>query len=61
MESALQKIAVAEPPPRANNMKEVKENCQGWSLRVLAKCVQGGIVPKERLDACKALLEPIKK
>lgn len=61
MESALQKIAVAEPPPRANNIKEVKENCQGWSLRVLNKCVQAKFVPAEKLQLCQTLLEPIKK
>lgn len=35
LEDIVKQVAEAEPPPQAHNMKEVKENCQGWSFRVI--------------------------
>ena len=35
----VKEIADSEPPPRATNRKSVKENCQGWSVRVITKLV----------------------
>lgn len=60
-ENELQKIASAEPPPSANNMKECTENCQGWTLRVLAKCVKKNLVSENMLNECKKHQEAIQK
>lgn len=61
MESIIREVASAEPPPRAKNMKDLQENCQGWILRVLAKLVQRGVVSAAKLAECQRLQEPIKK
>lgn len=60
-ESKLREITAAEPPPYANNMKELFENCQGWTLRVLAKCVQENLLSETSLNECKTHQEPIWK
>ncbi|KAI1910048.1 hypothetical protein LOZ12_004721 [Ophidiomyces ophidiicola] len=46
----VKQIADQEPPPRAASRKEVKENCQGWVLRVLSRLVEKGFVDRAKLE-----------
>ncbi|KAE8404988.1 hypothetical protein BDV37DRAFT_246209 [Aspergillus pseudonomiae] len=34
--ATVQQITASEPPPRAMNRAAVKDNCQGWVLRVMS-------------------------
>ena len=55
----VQQIAASEHPPRAMNRAAVTENCQGWTLRVISKLVQRGIVPAEKLQMARSMLQPV--
>ncbi|PLN74732.1 hypothetical protein BDW42DRAFT_189637 [Aspergillus taichungensis] len=48
-----------ERPPRANSRREVTENCQGWTVRMIARLVDIGIVPTEKLEMAKSMVEAI--
>jgi hypothetical protein len=48
-----------ETPPSAPNRAAVRENCQGWSYRVLTKLSEQGIITKETLTSVEAMIEPI--
>ncbi|PGH18290.1 hypothetical protein AJ79_00629 [Helicocarpus griseus UAMH5409] len=41
---AVKEVVEQEPPPRAENQAAVKENCQSWAVRVIAKLAERGIV-----------------
>lgn len=57
--TVVKQIADNEPPPRAPNRQSVKENCQGWTVRVIAKLVERGIVPPAKLDMARSMMEPV--
>ena len=46
----VKEIADSEFPLRAPNRQSVKENCQGWAVRVIAKLVDRGIVADTKLE-----------
>ncbi|KAL3481426.1 hypothetical protein BJX99DRAFT_164597 [Aspergillus californicus] len=52
-------VANQETPPSAPNRQSVKENCQGWSVRVIARLVEMGIVPTAKLDMARSMLQPV--
>ena len=52
----VKEIADSEPPPRAPNRQSVKENCQGWSVRVITKL---GIVPSAKLQIARSMIQPV--
>ncbi|PKY05772.1 hypothetical protein P168DRAFT_289203 [Aspergillus campestris IBT 28561] len=56
---AVKQVAESEQPPWANNRREVTENCQGWTVRVIARLVDIGIVPIEKLEMAKSMVEPV--
>ncbi|KAI9823855.1 MAG: hypothetical protein M1826_007601 [Phylliscum demangeonii] len=49
--------AEREEPPSAESMKEVKENCQGWAVRVIARLVEEGIVERRWCQYARGLME----
>lgn len=55
----VKEIAEGEMPPKAENRKSVRENCQGWCVRVLGRLVGRGIVGKEKLEMVRELMEPV--
>lgn len=55
----VRKCAETEPPPRAASRTEVKENCQGWALRVLKRLSDQGIVSTEWVTSVEDLMEPV--
>lgn len=52
-------VARSEPPPQAKSRKEVKENCQGWTIRVLGRLVSEGIVNKDTVVNLQEQMDPI--
>ncbi|CAG8289716.1 unnamed protein product [Penicillium olsonii] len=55
----VKQIAEQEPPPRANDRNSVTENCQGWTMRVVAKLVDEGIVMSQKLEMARSMLQPV--
>ena len=55
----IRQTAEREPPPRAANRQSVRENCQGWTVRVIAKLVKMGIVPMAKLQMARSMLQPV--
>lgn len=55
----VKQIAESESPPKAANRASVKENCQGWTLRVITKLVERGVVPAAKLQMAKSMMEPV--
>ncbi|KAE8155163.1 hypothetical protein BDV25DRAFT_146628 [Aspergillus avenaceus] len=52
-------IASKERPPSAANRRSVTENCQGWTVRVITRLVERGIVPDDKLEMAKSMLQPL--
>ncbi|KAI2607856.1 hypothetical protein GGR54DRAFT_404606 [Hypoxylon sp. NC1633] len=52
-------VANTQPPPEARSQAEVKENCQGWTVRVLRELQSVSIVSKEWVDKVEDMKEPI--
>lgn len=55
----VEELANSESPPKAANRASVKENCQGWVIRILTKLVERGVVPAEKLQMAISMMEPI--
>ncbi|EER38336.1 conserved hypothetical protein [Histoplasma capsulatum H143] len=55
----VKQVAENEPPPRAVNRQAVVENCQGWTVRVIAKLVDRGIVDSAKLEMARSMVQPI--
>jgi hypothetical protein len=51
--------AEQEPPPQAENRKSVTENCQGWTVRVIARLVKEKIVMAQKLEVAKSLMQAV--
>ncbi|KAJ6187780.1 hypothetical protein N7519_002688 [Penicillium mononematosum] len=51
--------AEQEPPPQAENRKSVTENCQGWTVRVIARLVKEKIVMQQKLEVAKSLMQAV--
>ncbi|QPG97585.1 hypothetical protein C2857_006573 [Epichloe festucae Fl1] len=49
-ESLVNEAAGKEKPPRAKDQRSVRENCQGWTVRVLRRLQRDGVVKKETVD-----------
>jgi hypothetical protein len=49
-----------EVPPRAPNQAAVQENCQGWTIRVMRRLVQEGVVAQSWLNSAENLKEPLR-
>lgn len=55
----VKEIADHEPPRHAPNLQSVRENCQGWAVRVIIKLVEQKIVPNPKLQMARSMMEPI--
>lgn len=51
--------ASEEAPPAATNQAAVRENCQGWTIRVMRRLVTEGIVEQKWVDIAVGLQEPV--
>ncbi|KAE8344836.1 hypothetical protein BDV24DRAFT_160139 [Aspergillus arachidicola] len=52
-------IADRETPPYAVSRREVKENCQGWVVRVIGRLVEEGTVSGSKLEMARAMMQPV--
>ncbi|OJD11575.1 hypothetical protein AJ78_07677 [Emergomyces pasteurianus Ep9510] len=52
-------IAEQEPPPRVPSRQAVMKNCQGWTVRVIAKLVERGIVENSKLNMARSMVQQI--
>ena len=55
----MKQIAESESPPMAANRASVKENCQGWTVRVITKLVEANVVSDAKLEMAKSMMEPV--
>jgi hypothetical protein len=55
----IDKITRDEQPPRAANRAAVKENCQGWTIRVLRRLVRHGIVEERTVTMLQGYMDPL--
>ena len=53
------RLARSEVPPRAKSRREVTENCQGWTIRLLRRLVAEGIVEQSAVVALQQYMDPI--
>lgn len=58
-DSLIRQVAEREPPPRAPDRQSVKENCQGWAVRVIGKLVEMGIVPEGKVGMARSMMESV--
>lgn len=56
---AVKEIVWNEPAPRAASRKDVKENCQGWAVRVLQRLMERGLVEERKVSMVKGLMRPV--
>lgn len=47
-----------EKTPGAESQEDVKENSQGWCVRVLRRLVEMGVVKKEVVDEIEGRMDP---
>lgn len=55
----IESICRQEPPPHAENRASVRENCQGWVIRVLQRLVAEGIVEETLVSSLREHMDPI--
>lgn len=55
----VKEVAGSESPPRASSWRSVTENCQGWTVRVIARLVEKGVVESGKLEMAKSMLQPV--
>ncbi|KAJ5765144.1 hypothetical protein N7520_004703 [Penicillium odoratum] len=58
-ECVVRQVAEEEATPRAANRQSVTENCQGWSVRFIARSVTMGIIPEARLEMARCMLQSV--
>ncbi|OIW25961.1 hypothetical protein CONLIGDRAFT_513369 [Coniochaeta ligniaria NRRL 30616] len=51
------KVARSERAPSAPNQRAVRENCQGWTMRVVRRLEAKGVVEKYKVDELQALMQ----
>lgn len=58
--SLLESTVLSEPAPEAPDRRSVKENCQGWTLRVLARLAEKDLVEARDIEWMRRdWLEPV--
>lgn len=58
--ATVEEVVGTEPPPRAESRAEVKEDCQGWVMRVLRRLAAEGIVEEAKVDRLREQMDPLK-
>ncbi|KAI0971531.1 hypothetical protein F4678DRAFT_461481 [Xylaria arbuscula] len=52
-------VAISQPPPSAENVASIAENCQGWTVRVLAELEARAIVPYGTVLMVRGMMESL--
>ncbi|GKZ26041.1 hypothetical protein AbraIFM66951_003220 [Aspergillus brasiliensis] len=55
----VESVAGSEVPPRARCRREVKENCQGWVVRVVERLVGMQLVKGEKVGFLRGMVEDV--
>lgn len=55
----VEEVAREEVPPRARDRAAVRENCQGWCVRVVERLVRMGVVGGGKVEMMRGMLEPV--
>lgn len=55
----VEQVAREEMPPRARDRAAVRENCQGWCVRVVGRLVRMGVVEGGKVEMMRGMLEPV--
>jgi len=58
-EAVVKWCAEREAAPRAASRAAVKENCQGWTIRVLRRLQQAGIVDQKWIGYAESIQEAV--
>lgn len=58
-EDLVDRVAHDESPPYALDRRSVRENCQHWTMRVIRRLAEQGLVDQRKVDAMERLVEPI--
>jgi hypothetical protein len=58
-EAEVNRVANSELPPQAENRASVVENCQGWTMRVLWRLADSGIVDRRAVGNLQQYMDPI--
>ena len=58
-QSRVGQVAYETTPPSAPSVREVKENCQGWVIKVLWQLQEEGMVAAEKIHSVELLKDPI--
>ncbi|EFQ97357.1 hypothetical protein MGYG_00396 [Nannizzia gypsea CBS 118893] len=57
--AVVKEVAENEIPPQAPNRQSVTENCQGWTVRVVARLVEKGVVSNAKLQMAESMMQPV--
>lgn len=57
--SVVKEVAENERPPWAADRASVKENCQGWCVRVISRLAERKMVSNGKLEMARAMMEPV--
>ncbi|KAL4936585.1 hypothetical protein BDV06DRAFT_216567 [Aspergillus oleicola] len=55
----VKEIVKSEVPPSARDRASVKENCEGWAVRVVEGLVKRGVVGESKVGVLTGMLEPV--
>ena len=58
-EDVVRRCIEAEAPPWAEDRASVRENCQGWCIRVLKRLREAGVVSEEWVGKAGEMEEPV--
>jgi hypothetical protein len=53
-------LANKEAPPCAPDMASARENCQGWTARLLKRLAEENVVASHQLEAIDAIVDPVR-
>lgn len=57
---AIWKTAWQVPPPRAATQREVLENCQGWTVRLVQQLEYDHVINTGKVNSLKGMMEKVK-
>ncbi|PYH93859.1 hypothetical protein BO71DRAFT_326666, partial [Aspergillus ellipticus CBS 707.79] len=55
----IKQVCESEAPLSAPNRRLVRDNCQGWAVRVVARLVGEGVVGESKLRMMRGMVEPV--
>ncbi|OJD22874.1 hypothetical protein ACJ73_05778 [Blastomyces percursus] len=56
----VKQIAEQESSPQAPSQQAVAENCQGWTVHVIAKLIERGIIENSKLEMARWMLQQVR-